>query len=478
MPRQLDPIFCRDGVYYARWYENKRRVLLSLGTADRVEANRRLPIVRSTNMSWEEFQRTTAGYGQNPPSLISGLGNYSINPPLSIRGTREGVKTLLETAISEGTAKYNSETGEWVIVINSAPEVNADLAGGLQEIKRLIQGTNDTEQIQQFYKESVLQLYTDKKTASRNAKIWLAFLQKNNITSWVEVTEKLCADFRDWRKATPQARNNQAGKPPSTLVVNRHIAFISKSFELALHRGFMKINPIKFWRPDSYQAPQKQGLSRKELKKVLNDSVWQHEYLMNGKIKVPLGYKLQDILLLLFASCKRRGEIIGLGITDVSFLDRFVSYLETKNSSKGVKYSIRKSFFISDFIEKILRKIIKNKKEGPVFYVPDVLKRDKVSSDIGYFNADYFSQLFKECVEKYAPDKDISLNCLRHTATNIMEEEGMTDAEIDDTLGHYNVKTALKNYQDRSARVLAIRLANRTKKGIEILSGVAEKLLE
>jgi translation initiation factor IF-1 len=59
-----------------------------------------------------------------------------------------------------------------------------------------------------------------------------------------------------------------------------------------------------------------------------------------------------------------------------------------------------------------------------------------------------------------------------------MEEEGMTDAEIDDTLGHYNVKTALKNYQDRSARVLAIRLANRTKKGIEILSGVAEKLLE
>jgi len=48
----------------------------------------------------------------------------------------------------------------------------------------------------------------------------------------------------------------------------------------------------------------------------------------------------------------------------------------------------------------------------------------------------------------------------------------MTDAEIDDTLGHYNVKTALKNYQDRSARVLAIRLANRTKKGIEILSGL------
>jgi len=126
---------------------------------------------------------------------------------------------------------------------------------------------------------------------------------------------------------------------------------------------------------------------------------------MNGKIKVPLGYKLQDILLLLFASCKRRGEIIGLGITDVSFLDRFVSYLETKNSSKGVKYSIRKSFFISDFIEKILRKIIKNKKEGPVFYVPDVLKRDKVSSDIGYFNADYFLNFLKSVLRSTPPTR-------------------------------------------------------------------------
>jgi hypothetical protein len=39
-------------------------------------------------------------------------------------------------------------------------------------------------------------------------------------------------------------------------------------------------------------------------------------------------------------------------------------------------------------------------------------------------------------------------------------------------------KLIAEENRDRSARVLAIRLANRTKKGMEILSGVAEKLLE
>jgi hypothetical protein len=30
-------------VFYARWYEGKKRLLFSLGIGDRIEANRRLP---------------------------------------------------------------------------------------------------------------------------------------------------------------------------------------------------------------------------------------------------------------------------------------------------------------------------------------------------------------------------------------------------------------------------------------------------
>jgi integrase len=97
----------------------------------------------------------------------------------------------------------------------------------------------------------------------------------------------------------------------------------------------MSKNPVKFWKPESHQARQKQGLTTEELKKVFGDPIWRKDFLMNGKVKIDLGYKLQDYLLLLFLSCKRRGEVINLQIEDVNFTSNYVSYVESKNSSRG-----------------------------------------------------------------------------------------------------------------------------------------------
>ena len=79
-------------------------------------------------------------------------------------------------------------------------------------------------------------------------------------------------------------------------------------------------------------------------------------------------------------------------------------------------------------------------------------------------------------VSKYAPEKDISLHGLRHTATDIMEHSGLTDEEIDNVLGHYNVNTALKHYKDRSKITVAKRLSRLNKKGIEVLSKTIESM--
>ena len=82
-----------------------------------------------------------------------------------------------------------------------------------------------------------------------------------------------------------------------------------------------------------------------------------------------------------------------------------------------------------------------NRTSGPVFQYPAVMRK-KVAED-EFFNAEYLSAIFKEIVSKLVPQKNISLKNLRQTATDILEKRGLTDDEIDATLGHHQIKTAL-----------------------------------
>jgi len=79
MGRKSDPLYLdkKWHIFYARWYENKKRFRFSLGTGGRIEANRRLPIVLSAKMSWDEYQKTFTGFSTNPTSQVLGLGKHS-----------------------------------------------------------------------------------------------------------------------------------------------------------------------------------------------------------------------------------------------------------------------------------------------------------------------------------------------------------------------------------------------------------------
>ena len=473
MSRQPNPLFLIKGVWYARFYYQGERLRLSTATSDQTVAMSRLPIIVKTRMSWEKITETTETYDFNPEeSVIKSINNRLISPPVPIPVTADQSRAFLFEMLKQGVGKYDEESGEWRISISGdAPDAPKTFLGGVKEIERLLTKKDQINDIANFYNVTMIEHYIDKVFAKRCSEIWLNFLKLKDIKSWVEITEQLLIDFRDWRRITPQPKNHQkTQKPPSAITLNRHISFLSKSFEIAVHRQLMQRNPIKFWKPEAEEETIKQGLSIPELKKVLADEVWQKDFLLNGQNKIYLGYKLFDLIAILFLSCKRRGEILSLNIPDIYMNRDYVYYKETKNTSKGKKYCIHKAFYLSKLLKIVFSRVINGRTDGPVFNCSDVLKRAGASSESGRLNGDYISELFKHCIERHAPGKNITLHCLRHTSTDIMEKAGLSDDEIDAALGHYNVKTAINNYKDRSTEAIAERVSKRTKKGIEMLS--------
>jgi integrase len=93
-------------------------------------------------------------------------------------------------------------------------------------------------------------------------------------------------------------------------------------------------------------------------------------------------------------------------------------------------------------------------------------------------NPEKISVIFSEVVKRIVPNKDISINNLRHSATTLMEDAGLTDDEIDAALGHHQIKTALTNYQDRSNDAIARRLSKRTEKGVKVLCRAVKKVFK
>jgi integrase len=488
MSRNAKPLKLRNGTYYAQWLEGKKHYRLSLSTGDQLEAVKRFPIVQKTKLSWEKYLKTTELYSDTPVHEIISAANTQFSPAIKFNGSKDGIKSFIEYAVKNGLGSYDEATGEWHIKTPYNGEQSA--LQGLNAIVDTLQSKNNEKEITTFYLESVQQLYVDKITSKRFADIWLNFLGEKNIKAWDQINENLLLVFKEWRyktpfpgkkpkiPKTPSVRSKpktpsvkRDPKLPSAEVVNRHIRFLQKSFRLAVNKGYMSSNPIEFWIPDPHHGKQKQGMDYEELRAFFKDDIWKQDYLMNGKSKVNLGFRFFDFIALLFLSCKRRGEIINLNIEDVNFNSKYVSYLETKNSSKGTKYVIQKAFFISSEIEIILRRVIGNRSDGTLFRIPDVLKRsNKTNGQSDGINGDYISEVMKNCAKKYAPNKAITLHCLRHTATSIMEKAGLTDDEIDSTLGHYNVKTAITFYQDRSKDAVAKRITEKTKKGIAVLS--------
>ncbi len=473
MGRDANPIFKRGSNYYARWYVGKRRVLLSLGTQDPKEAYLRYPIVQSFGKSWDDYQRSLEGMATATALSVKGT---KLDPPPIFKTSPKNLAPIIEEALLKGQAVYDEVTESWRIKLPRTPEnEDQDLVQSLTQVKKILHQSNDTEALEKFYTDTIISEYLNKPTAKRDGAIWLQFLKLKGVRSWSEIDEALCREFKDWRLSTPISRANYAGEPPCGLTVRRHIRFLSKSFDLAVEREYMKFNPVKRWKPIPHTPPLQQSLSKQELMDVLSDDKWKQNFLMSGATKLEMPFRLLDFLLILFCSCKRRKEIINLKIEDLNFDEHFVTYEEFKNSSRGNSYQIRKAFWMTTEMEETFKRIIDGRTSGFIFAVDESLRKTTFN-EVGLLNGDYLSELFKKTCKVYAPTKKVKLHNLRHTATDMLESAGFKEDEIDNVLGHYNVGTALKNYQARSKDAIARRLSAKTRKGVEVLNEVIKTL--
>jgi integrase len=407
MPLKREFLYQRNGWYYANFHHDGKRFQLALDTEDEKVASARLQICMSMRISWKDYQKSISGYKSTPEVKIHNIGGVQMSPPTIIQTTRETTIALLEKAIAEGRA-WRTPDGNWEYHYTDGEQA---FPVAWKKTLENFQSEDQWDAIKSFYQSDVLASYKDKTTAFRFTRIWLDWLEKNKIKSWNAMTTDLLKKFEAYRACTPiDPRNGKQVKLPSVLVINRHLQFLSTSFDIAQEDGLLKKNPLKRWDYEIHHADDRISLAPDELQKVFADPVWDKTDTINPTTRetIPMGYCLRDAIFILFMSCKRRGEVLQtakgqpLMIRDVWFDKGYAVYTEAKNKSKK-NYGVRKAFHLSPFMADIIKRVIGARTDGPVFPLP---------------SADYVTKLFPTVAERLT-GKWATLHSMRHTATTI-----------------------------------------------------------
>ena len=443
-----------SNVLFARWYEGEKKIRLSLNTTDEIEALKRLPFVVSTKMSWNQYCKSMQDMNT---LIVNGIAGHQLIPGLKVPAQQNALQEMISAAAPTGQA-FIDKRGYWILknlgnglptdstVISAPPEPDnsGSLFMGIDALRSAIILDN-WQDIQEFYRVSMLNSYRDKERAARFGEIWLMFLEKHGVKSWNQITEKLVNEFKAWRRITPMPRGTGkavAGKPPSNAIINQHIKYLIKSFNKAVSQHKMTINPVFEMIPDVHEKKKQDVLTFDEFKKVLSS--------LRGSVL--------QIVLLLFCSCKRRKEIVFLQIEDVDYDNHYCHYTEWKNQAKeGLRKE--KAFHLTPAVETFLRRIIGKRKTGRVW--PDI-------------TPGYVSSKYDNAIEKNAPGKNTTLKNIRQLCNQVMTDAGLTPEEKDFTL-HNTVSERF--YENQEPQAVYKRLAERTKKGIGVLSKAAEKYL-
>ncbi len=530
MPNKKDPLYQnpKTKIWYARWYEESRRVMLSLGTEDKNIAIKRLPYVLKFKKRWDMIESTLEAVDSVG---ISAINSMPMDKRLFPIGTsNEGLLKIFSEGIENKTIKFNPDTMEAEIQTKVLGAKENNIVKAIEKVKEKfskeeIVFEDNWESINEHYNKTMLEHYDDKKTAKRFGEIWLQYLKKRHIKSWEQINEHLLEEFRSWRKVTSiyQTKTVKATKkikgnnkvvehtvpvrkipPPKLITVNRHIQYLKKSFEVAVYKDYMRKNPIMLWRNEkdsktnTQEERKSEFLTKKELYKVLKDPRFDKNYITLGSKKpvdkgyeanrLELGYSIRDIILLLFTSCGRRKEILSIKIEDIFFNESAVTYTEWKNQSKGSGYGFTKAFHITKEMKILLRRIIGKRKSGYLFQSPAIKNRNKSThgqqkestkrkTQYEWLNPGLVSNIWREVVEDKIPEKYCPLKNLRKTATEIMDDAKISNDDVNNTLGHYNAIKIMGYYRSDESKRVAHRLGPITKPGIQVLSDSVKNFL-
>lgn len=180
----------------------------------------------------------------------------------------------------------------------------------------------------------------------------------------------------------------------------------------------------------------------------------------------------------------RVGEALALKWSDIDFENSTISITKTlfHPSNHGAKYQLLtpkthgsiRTIFIDEFIQTILKKHKVQQSEYKLMAGTDYVNQNFLFANAnghpitGKLVGDRMRRLLK----KSSITKEISPHCLRHTHTSLLIEAGAGIKEIQEVLGHSDIKTTMNIYAH-----LTKDLKEKTShKFSQLMKGLSEKL--
>jgi integrase/recombinase XerD len=251
-----------------------------------------------------------------------------------------------------------------------------------------------------FYAEFVEQNQREgNRSLSASFSDFKKFLKKDFLSP-VEITENLCERFRNY------LLDNHTGETPADYFMR-----FKKVIKTAKKQGYFRENPAEDVKTKKHPSAIKEVLTIDEYHKLINSYCSNFEVKKAAVFCMYTGFRWCDVSILQWWQIKESSIILK------------------KQSKTGVPLEVS--------LHQVAKNIIGERKASnePVFYLPTQDGANKVLGTWVRQNAKI--------------DKHITWHCLRHSVSDILQDQGVDVATVAAVLGHTSPKYVMANYKKR-----------------------------
>ncbi|WP_089610061.1 tyrosine-type recombinase/integrase [Dehalobacterium formicoaceticum] len=268
-------------------------------------------------------------------------------------------------------------------------------------------------------------------------------------------------------------KENQENKPISHATIVYHHRVIHKALDTALKQQLILTNPA-----DAVEIPKPPAeiidsidddcdlnetvkvLSSAEVTAMLEAAKNTPDNKVNphGKIIPKTRVKNNDYYPILFTAIRtglRRGELLGLKWSDVSFREKTLKVVRALAyvPEKGIFFKVpktkesRRKIDISDEVVNVLKEHRKDQAAAKLFWGEKYSKDDLIfcQDDGKPMHPDTISGWFPEYLEQIGLPR-LNFHCLRHTHASLMLHAGVDAHRVSKRLGHSSIRITLDIY--------------------------------
>lgn len=283
--------------------------------------------------------------------------------------------------------------------------------------------------MEQFINEFISILRYEKNLSDNTAKSYrsdlkslVAYLNKNNVKDWNDVTSKTLAEFF----------NAQRKNKISSATTARYMTSLKKYFQFLEDNKFIEKNPTLTLGKVKLSRKLPHVLSLNEIERILNAP----------NVNEKFGLRDKAILEILYSSGLRVSELIGLKTNDLYFEEEVVRVLGKGSRERIVPIGSSAIKWIKDYLI-VSRPLFekKDRSQGFVFLNNRGMKLSRISI---WKIVDYYGKL-AEIV------KEIHPHIFRHSFATHLLEGGADLRAVQEMLGHSDISTTqIYTHVDRS----------------------------